>query len=70
MVGHRRLTEDSSSSKPSPRGKNILPANLLMIKEEVGVFVRDDVTDESPADVEPDKEGQSDDMSRNWLRAC
>jgi hypothetical protein len=41
-----------------------------MIEEEVGVFVRDDITNESPADVEPDEEGQSDNVSRDWLRVC
>jgi hypothetical protein len=70
QVWHRRLTENSNSSKRSPRGKNILPTNLLMIEEEVGVFVRDDITNESPADVEPDEEGQSDNVSRDWLRVC
>ena len=62
------LTDVCQGSKSNPRCDDILPLDLLVVKEPPNILVGDNVTDVGPTNVEEGKEHESGKVATEWLQ--
>jgi len=68
LQGQKRLTSLTSSNECDDRSDNVLPTNLLVIKEVERELINGDIRDERPPDIGKSKNNQSLDVGPNRLR--
>lgn len=61
------LTNVCQGSKSKPGCDDILPLDLLVVKEPPNILVSDNVTDVGPTNVEEGKEHESGKVATEWL---
>lgn len=62
------LTNVCQGSKSKPGCDDILPLDLLVVKEPPNILVGDNVTDVGPTNVEEGKEHESGKVATEWLQ--
>jgi len=62
------LTDVCQGSKSNPRCDDILPLDLLVVKEPPNILVGDNVTDVGPTTVEEGKEHETGKVATEWLQ--
>jgi hypothetical protein len=62
------LTDVCQGSKSNPRCDDILPLDLVVVKEPPNILVSNNITDVGPTNVEEGKEYESCKVATEWLQ--